>query len=155
MTAPLRTAAQFLEEAGFGTKPNETLSFPEWPDVNAQLQALRKLDPRAREISWIEYHLDRARAARKADDLKREAEEVANARRVVEQSFKRRTPTSGWKVLGVLLALIAAAGTILWWQQRRRKRLARRQQNVPLLTDGRAQDDDDVDDDAEEDDEDA
>ncbi len=133
MTAPLRTAGQFLAEAGFGQYRVDKLNFPEYPDLDAQLQALRKLDPRAREINWIEYALGRAREARLADDPKREAAELAVARKAVEQSFQRRTPPGQWSKMAVVLAALALIGVLLWLDRRKKNR--RRRQNVPLEDD--------------------
>jgi hypothetical protein len=138
MTAPLRTSAQFLVEAGFGSAP-ETLSFPEYPDINAQLAALRKLDPRAREISWVEYSLGRARDARLQDNPKQEAIELGIARKAVEDSFKRRTPAGQWPKLLIVLGLLGLIG-ILFWMDKRRKQLRRRRQNTPTYLESEADD---------------
>lgn len=125
MAVPTRTAGQFLLENGFGQAPRSTLSFPEYPDLDAQLQAFRKLDPRALEISWLEYTLSRAREARVANDLVREQEELTAARRLVEDAFKRRTPRRLWPMLLAALALIGLLG-FLWWLEQRRAKGARR-----------------------------
>jgi len=132
MTAPLRTAGQFLTESGFGSETNYQ-AFPEYPDLNTQLQALRKLDPQAPEIPWVEYALSAARQARLDDDRARETAEIQNARQSIERSFKRRTPKSEWGAIAVMLAALAAIGFALWWHANRRKR--RRRQNVPLADD--------------------
>lgn len=128
MTAPLRTAGQFLAESGFGQYGADKLNFPEYPDIDAQLQALRKLDPQAREISWVEYTLARAREARLADEYRQEQAELAAARRHIEASFKRRTPQGEWSRMAVVLAVIALVGLVVWLDQRQKKR--RRRQNV-------------------------
>ena len=130
MTAPLRTSAQFLVESGFGQYGADKLNFPEYPDLDAQLQALRKLDPTAREISWIEYALGRAREARLVDEHRQEQSELAVARRNIEQSFKRRTPQGSWTKIAVVLAAIALAAVLIYLDQRKKKR--RRRQNVGL-----------------------
>ena len=156
MAAPLRTAGQFLLESGFG-QTRETLSFPEYPELDAQLHALRKLDPRAREISWIEYTLGRAREARLVDDEPREAAELAAARKSIEDSFKRRTTPALWGKLAALLAIIGLVGLLVWLQQRKKKRLSRRRQNLPHLehaTEDEEEEDDEPDDDEEAEDDD-
>lgn len=131
MTAPLRTAGQFLEESGFG-QPPDPLSFPEYPDLNAQLAALRKLDANAPEIPLIEYSLKSAREARLRDDGRQEAVELGNAREAIEASFKRRTPQSEWPKLLLVLAIIGLVGLLYWLNKRRKKRLRRRNEPVHL-----------------------
>ena len=133
MTAPLRTAGQFLSESGFGNGATDYQTFPEYPDLNQQLQALRKLDPNAPEIPWVEYALSAARQARLDDDRGRENTELRNAKAAIERSFKRRMPQSDWPKLALLLGLLAVAGILLWME--RRKKIRRRRQNVPYEDD--------------------
>jgi hypothetical protein len=133
MTAPLRTAGQFLTESGFGNGAVDYQSFPEFPDLNTQLQALRKLDPKAPEIPWVEYALSAARQARLDDDRGRETAELQNARKAIERSFKRRTPAAEWPKMAVVLAAIALIGVLVWMDRRKKSR--RRRQNVPLSDD--------------------
>ncbi len=125
MTAPLRTAGQFLAESGFGAPANPD-AFPEYPDLDAQLSALRKLDPSAHEIPWIEYALGRAREARLADDAAQEQRELQIARLAIENSFKRRTPARDWPKVLIVLAIIAALAALAWLEVRRRRRLRER-----------------------------
>lgn len=156
MTAPLRTAGQFLAENGFGQYGADKLNFPEYPAEDAQLQALRKLEPQAREISWIEYALARAREARLADEHRQEQAELATARRHIEASFRRHAPKGEWGMVAAILALIAFVGVLVWVEQRR-KAGRRRRQNVPYREDtylpppGDDEDDGDEDDDTGED----
>jgi len=122
VTAPLRTGGQFLAENGFGAPPSVQLGFPEFPAENAQLQALRKLDPLAREVSWIEHLLTRAREAQVAGDASRAADELAAARKVIVESFRSRSPAGRWGAVAVLLAIIALAGILVWKFQRDQRR---------------------------------
>jgi hypothetical protein len=153
MAAPLTTHAQFLEEHGFGVAPNAS-TFPEYPDLDAQLQALRKLDPAAQEIAWIEYALGRAREARLAGDGPQERRELAIARLAIENSFKRRTPRSLWPKIAIVLAIIGLIALVLWLEKRRWKRRMnhRRPQRLPHDEDDWEGDDDEDDDSADEDD---
>lgn len=127
MAAPLTTHAQFLQEHGFGVAPAAS-SFPEYPELDAQLQALRKLDPSAQEIAWIEYALGRAREARLADDVAAEQREKAIARLAIENAFKRRTPAGLWPKLLIVLAIIGIVALVVWLEKRAwRKRMSVRQ----------------------------
>jgi len=143
MAAPLLTNAQFLAESGFGSA-EDPKSFPEYADLSAQLGALRKLDPDAKEIPWIEYALGRAREARLAGDAEQEQREIAIARLAIENSFKRRTPASQWPKLAVVLAIIAVVAALIWLERRKYRRRVnhRRPQALPLHDD----DDDDAED---------
>lgn len=145
MTAPLRTAAQFLGESGFEVAPRSD-SFPEYPDLNAQLEALRKLDRTAPEIPWVEYALGKAREARLASDPTTEKRELAVARNAIEQSFKRRTPEEQWPKLLLVIAIIGLLGLLVWMERRRRKRLRRRNEPPHLEHDDVEEDDEDAED---------
>lgn len=141
MTAPLRTAGHFLAENGFGAPPSVELGFPEFPAENAQLQALRKLDPMAREVSWIEHLLSRAREAQLAGDASRAADELGAARKVIVDSFKARAPAGQWKAVFVLLAVLALGGILFWYVQRQRARRRDDQTGDELDTAGEDADD--------------
>jgi len=143
MTAPLRTGGQFLAENGFGAPPSTELGFPEFPAENAQLQALRKLDPLAREVSWIEHLLARARAAQLAGDASRAADELTGARKVIVESFRSRTPAGRWGALTVLLAIVALVGMLLWWQQKKKLERRRDDTSGDAIEDGAEDEDED------------
>ena len=148
MTTPLRTAGQFLAESGFGAPPSVELGFPEFPAENAQLQALRKLDPMAREVSWIEHLLTRAREAQLAGDPSRAADEIGAARKLIVDSFRSRTPAGRWAAVALVLALIAVGALVWWWQQRKD---AERRRLEDSDHEDEADDDDDEDTDEEQD----
>lgn len=154
MAAPYRTAAQLLLEAGFGEAPRTALEFPEYPELNVQLQMLRKLDPRAPEGAWLEWQLARAREARVTGDFEREAQELAAARQVVVDAFARRAGPRWTPWILALVALLTAAGVLAYtlWQKRQTRRLEADADEVPVITtDDDAAEDVDADEAADED----
>lgn len=118
------TNHEFLGDHGFGNAPLPPERYEEYPDLDTQLQTLRRLAPDSTHIQWVEIFLDRARAAR--GDGPKERAELLSAHDRIQMAFRDLTPKGQWPAMAKVLAVLALLGIALWWWNHRQERNASR-----------------------------